>query len=203
MKRYVLAVTGATASLIGLRLLEALLKECEVHLILSGTAISIICDEAGAGYSELTKENLLVYLDSKYRGKAGSFGENLTLYDEKDLWAPVSSGSFNTDGMLVAPCSMKTLSAIANGYAEGLIERAADVTIKEGRQLLLAPRETPLSSIHLENMLKLSRIGVRIVPPMLSLYHRPASVDDMVDFAAGKILDQISFGHTLYKRWKS
>jgi flavin prenyltransferase len=104
--------------------------------------------------------------------------------------------------MLVVPCTMKTLSGIANGYANNLIERAADVTIKEGRQLLLSPREMPFSAIHLENMLKLARIGVRIAPPVPAFYHQPKDLDGVIDFIAGKILDSFGIEHELFKRWK-
>jgi 4-hydroxy-3-polyprenylbenzoate decarboxylase len=116
--------------------------------------------------------------------------------------APIASGSFKTDGMLIVPCSMKTLSGIANGYANNLIERTADVTIKEGRALLLSPREMPFSAIHLENMLKLARIGVKIVPPVLAFYHKPKKIDDIVDFIAGKILDAVGVEHEIYRRWE-
>ena len=104
--------------------------------------------------------------------------------------------------MFIVPCTMKTLSAIANGYAGSLIERAADVAIKEGRPLILSPRETPLSAIHLENMLKLARLGVRIVPPVAGFYSKPESIDDMIDFMAGKVLDQMRIDHDLYRRWQ-
>lgn len=105
--------------------------------------------------------------------------------------------------MFVVPCTMKTLAGIANGYANNLIERAADVTIKEGRPLLLAPREMPFSAIHLENMLKLSRIGVTIAPPVPAFYHNPGSLDDVIDFMVGKWLDQFGIDHTLFIRWGS
>ncbi len=118
-----------------------------------------------------------------------------------DLAAPVSSGSFKTDGMFIVPCSMKTLSGVANGYTENLIQRAADVTIKEGRRLVMSPREMPFSAIHLENMLKLARLGVRIAPPVMGFYHGPKTIDDMVDFAAGKILDLMGIEHDIFRRW--
>lgn len=105
--------------------------------------------------------------------------------------------------MFVVPCTMKTLAGIANGYANNLIERAADVTIKEGRPLLLAPREMPFSAIHLENMLKLSRIGVTIAPPVPAFYHKPESLDEVIDFMVGKWLDQFGIDHTLFTRWGS
>lgn len=202
MKRYILAITGATGSILGLRILKTLIKEADVHLILSEPAISIMKEEVGIDLSERPEERLRNMIrEEESKGESSSMGR-LSLYNEKNLWAPLSSGSFLTDGMLVVPCSMKTLSAIANGYADGLVERAADVTIKEGRPLILSPRETPLSAIHLENMLKLSRVGVRIVPPMFGFYHKPEGVDEMVDFIAGKILDQLQIDHRLYKRWQ-
>jgi 4-hydroxy-3-polyprenylbenzoate decarboxylase len=117
--------------------------------------------------------------------------------------APVASGSFMTNGMLVVPCTMKSLSGIANGYANNLIERAADVTIKEGRPLLLSPREMPFSAIHLENMLKLARLGVRIAPPVPAFYHGPKDLDGVIDFIVGKILDSFGVEHELFRRWKS
>ncbi len=189
-KRYILAITGATGVQIGLRVFEVLLQEAEVHLIVSHNSIPIIRQEAGLDLSTEPEERL-----------RERFGEGVYFYMEDNLWAPMASGSFKTEGMLIVPCSMKTLSAVANGYANGLIERAADVTIKERRLLLLSPRETPLSVIHLENMLKLARIGVRIVPPVVGFYHGPSTVDDMIDFIAGKILDQIGINHDLYRRW--
>ena len=119
-----------------------------------------------------------------------------------NMAAPVSSGSFETDGMFVVPCSMKTLSGIAQGYTENLIQRAADVTIKEGRPLLVSPREMPFSAIHLENMLKLARLGVKIAPPVPAFYHQPESIPDLLDFLAGKILDSMGISHNIFRRWK-
>jgi len=118
-----------------------------------------------------------------------------------NLSAPFASGSFRTDGMFIVPCSMKTLSGVANGYTENLIQRAADVTIKEGRRLVISPREMPFSAIHLENMLKLARLGVRIAPPVMGFYHKPRTIEDMVDFAAGKILDLMGIEHDIFRRW--
>ncbi len=193
MKRYILAITGTTGVTLGLQLLKELLKTSEVHLIFSGISIPIIKEETGLDLSINREDNLKNYLN--YSGDA------LHIYDEDNLWAPVASGSFRTEGMFVVPCSMKTLASIANGYASSLIERAADVVIKEGRRLILSPRETPLSPIHLENMLKLSRIGVKIVPPMFGFYHKPESIEELMDFIVGKILDQAGIENHLYRRW--
>ncbi len=124
------------------------------------------------------------------------------MYAENDIAASIASGSFKTDGMIVAPCSMKTLSAIANGYADNLVSRAADVQLKQQRKLVLVPRESPLNAIHLENMLKLARIGVCIIPPMLCYYTKPKSVDDMTNNVVGRVLDAFEIEHNLYRRWE-
>ena len=128
-------------------------------------------------------------------------GVELNCYSDDDIEAKFSSGSFKVDTMVIVPCSMKTLSAIASGYSSNLITRSADVMIKEGRKLVLVPRETPLTPIHLENMLKLSRIGITILPAMPAFYPRPEKVEDMVDFIVGKILDNIGIENELFKRW--
>jgi 4-hydroxy-3-polyprenylbenzoate decarboxylase len=123
------------------------------------------------------------------------------IYDENDLGAAISGGSFKIDGMIIAPCSMKTLSGIAYGYSENLMARAADVCIKERRKLLLLTRETPLSAIHLENMLKLSRMGVEIMPPVPAFYSKPQSVDDIINHTVGRIMDHFGFENQLFRRW--
>ncbi len=195
MKKYILAITGASGSIFGIRVLEHLIKNSEVHLIISSQAFSIIRHETGidwSGKSDAVIENRIrSYLKSK----------KIHYYNEANLSAPLSSGSFITDGMLVVPCSMKSLSGIANGYANNLTERAADVTIKEGRSLLISPREMPFSAIHLENMLKLARLGVIVAPPVPAFYQKPKDLDDIVDFVVGKILDSFGIPHNLFKRW--
>ena len=199
MKKYILAVTGASGSIFGVRLLEELLKVSEVHLVISSNTFPIIKDETGIDWtdksqkSEKTEDRIRKYFKT----------ERLFFYEDKQMDAPIASGSFKTDGMLVAPCSMKTLSGIANGYANNLIERAADVVIKEGRPLLLSPREMPFSAIHLENMLKLARLGVKIAPPVPAFYHQPKNMEDIVNFIVGKILDSFGIEHELFKRWGS
>lgn len=183
MERVIVGISGASGVIYGVRLLEALKKlNIETHLIMSEWAERILAMETDD--------------DPKYvRGLA------TVRYENRDLAAPVSSGSFLTAGMVIAPCSMKTLAGIAGGYSQTLLERAADVTIKEGRKLVLMPRETPLSPIHLENMLKLARIGVAIVPPMPAFYIKPKSIRDLVDHQVGKIVDRLGFQHRLFRRW--
>lgn len=195
MKKYVFALTGATGSVVGMRVLQEIVKISEVHLLISSQSFSIIRQEAGIDWYADTEEEVR----DKVRESLSS--ENIYYYHEMDLAASVSSGSFRTDGMLIVPCSMKTLSGVASGYTENLIQRAADVTIKEGRRLVISPREMPFSAIHLENMLKLARLGVRIAPPVMGFYHRPRTVEDMVDFAAGKILDLMGIEHDIFSRW--
>jgi 4-hydroxy-3-polyprenylbenzoate decarboxylase len=196
MKRYILAISGASGSIIGIRVLEELIKASEVHLLVSSNAFSIISHETGMRWKGKTDKDTGEKIRRHFRSK------NIIYHGENDMEAPVSSGSFKTDGMLVVPCSMKTLSGIANGYANTLIERAADVAIKEGRMLLLSPREMPLSAIHLENMLKLSRLGVKIAPPFPGFYHLPKGLDEMIGFISGKILDSAGVSHNLFKRWE-
>jgi flavin prenyltransferase len=193
VKRYVLAITAASGPVLGIRLAEELLRNSELHLIISDGAFPILRDETGLDWSGPTDVAIKNHFAS----------ERLFVYENSDMCAPPASGSFKTDAMIIAPCSMKTLSGVACGYANNLIERAADVTIKEGRPLLLSPRETPFSVIHLENMLKLARIGVKIVPPVPAFYHKPSSISGLVDFMVGKILDNMGVEHNLFKRWGS
>jgi len=187
MKRFILGITGTTGVSLGIRLLKILTDYAEVHLVVSNTAESIIKDETGSSIEEILKD-----IDKK-----------ICYYQEDNLWAPISSGSFKVEAMAIVPCSMKTLSAVANGYANGLIERAADVCLKEGRRLVISPREMPFSAIHLENMLKLARLGVKIVPPIIGFYHEPKKIEDLLDFIVGKILEQMGIEHNLYRPWGS
>lgn len=191
MKRYVAAITGASGTVYGIKLIAELVKSAEIHLVVSDSAFPILRDETGLDWSGDT--------ESAVRGHFRT--DRVSVHSDQQMWAPVASGSFRTDGMLIVPCSMKTLAAIASGYASTLIERAADVTIKEGRTLLLSPREMPFSAVHLGNMLSLARLGVIIAPPVPAFYTHPAKIGDMVDFVVGKILDCIGVDHRLFPRW--
>lgn len=194
MRRFVLAFSGATGPVIGLRVLRELARTAEVHVLISRQSFSIIRDETGLDFSGESAGEVR----EKLRAYAGPAVE---YYAEDYFEAPVASGSFRTDGMFVVPCSMKTLAGIAAGYSNSLLERAADVTLKEGRPLVLSPREMPFSPIHLENMLKLARLGVKIAPPVVGFYHKPESMDELIDFIAGKLLDAMGVEHEIYRRW--
>ncbi|MEV7323086.1 non-oxidative hydroxyarylic acid decarboxylases subunit B [Streptomyces sp. NPDC093970] len=182
--RLVVGMTGATGAVFGVRLLEQLaeLPSVETHLVLSRWARATIELETGR-----TVREVAALADE--------------VYAPEDQAARVSSGSFRTDGMVVAPCSMKTLAGIRAGYAEGLVGRAADVVLKERGRLVLVARETPLSDIHLENMLALSRMGVTIMPPVPAFYHHPRTVDDIVDHITTRVLDQFGLPSPAAERW--
>ncbi|MER5748794.1 non-oxidative hydroxyarylic acid decarboxylases subunit B [Streptomyces sp. NPDC002088] len=183
--RLIVGMTGATGAVFGVRLLQNLaeLPGVETHLVLSRWARTTIELETG-----LSVTDVAALADVTHR--------------PEDQGAGISSGSFRTDGMVVVPCSMKTLAGIRAGYADGLIGRAADVVLKERRRLVLVPRETPLSEIHLENMLDLARKGVQLVPPMPAFYNHPSSVDDIVDHVVARVLDQFDLPAPAARRWE-
>lgn len=183
--RLVVAITGCSGVVYGARLLEVCHQlGIETDLIVSRAAEEILKLELGKSVGELQK------LASRS-------------YPPEDLTAPIASGSVPTDGMAIAPCSVKTLGAIASGVAADLISRAADVTLKEGRPLVLVPRETPLNLVHLENMAKLKRAGAVILPAMPAFYHQPKQISDLVDFVVGRVLDVLGVKHQLYRRWRA
>jgi 4-hydroxy-3-polyprenylbenzoate decarboxylase len=181
--RIVVAISGATGAIYGIKFLEEAKKAgIETQLIISDSAKRTIQLETNYQLEDI----------QKLAGRE---------FSNNDIAAPPASGSYLHQGMVVASCSMKTLSAIANGYADNLINRAADVTIKERRKLILLVRETPLSPIHLENMLKLSRLGVVIMPPVLSFYNRPRDIEDIIKQTTGRVFDQLGIRNSLVNRW--
>ena len=197
MSSFIVAISGASGSIYGLRLVEELIKSADtIYLCVSGPAFSIIRTENDIDLLGKTDADTQNKIQKYYASKKVLF------FNEKNLAAPISSGSFLSDGMFIVPCSMKTLSGIANGYASNLTERTADVTLKEGRTLIISPREMPFSAIHLENMLKLARLGVKIAPPVPGFYQKPKNISDIVDFVVGKILDSAGVEHSLFTRWK-
>jgi 4-hydroxy-3-polyprenylbenzoate decarboxylase len=181
--KLVVGMTGATGAAIGVRVLTAL-KDLgvETHLVISKWARATIQLETPYSVQDV------IALASK-------------TYSEHDQAAAISSGSFRVDGMVIVPCSMKTLAAIRCGYGDGLIARAADVTLKEQRKLVLVPRESPLNAIHLENMLALTRAGAMMLPPMPAFYNKPATTDDIINHCASRILDQFGLDNELTQRW--
>ncbi|MEK7825936.1 MAG: flavin prenyltransferase UbiX [Nitrospirota bacterium] len=194
MKSYAVAISGASGAVYGIRLLEYLSKEgYKVYLTASSDGLSIIRNEVGIDWLGDETE---VNKDIKER-----FGGDIRYFEESNLNAPIASGSVYLDGMIVIPCSMKAMSAIAHGFSSNLIERAADVTIKERRRLVIVPRETPLSAIHLRNMLTLAETGVHIIPAMPAFYHNPKSIDHMVDFIVGRVLDSLGIQNNIFARW--
>jgi 4-hydroxy-3-polyprenylbenzoate decarboxylase len=180
----IVGITGASGAIYGIRLLEVLssIKNVETHLIVSEAAEAIIKYETGSRIEDVRE--------------LASFS-----YDIRDMGARISSGSFKTDGMIVAPCTVKTMSAIANSYSENLLVRVGDVTIKERRKLLLLVRETPLHLGHLRNMERLCEMGAIIMPPAPAFYHKPQTIQDIVDHTVGKMLDMFGIEHTLFQRW--
>ena len=195
MKRLIVGITGASAVVYGVRLLEVLAQqeEMEIHLTISSSG-------ARALWEELQIE--VDINDFNLKSLIGVETNRIIYHHESDIGASIASGSFRTEGMIVVPCSMGTVASIAAGISRNLIQRAADVCIKERRKLVIVPRETPLSTIHLENMLKLSRIGVCVLPAMPGFYHFPKTVDDQINFVVTKILDQFGIDSGLTQRWK-
>jgi 4-hydroxy-3-polyprenylbenzoate decarboxylase len=182
-EKIVIGISGGSGVLLGIRLLEFLKgTDYETHLVITKPAESIILHE-----TEYSVEDV-----KKLATRA---------YDNSDFFAPFASGSFKTSGMVIIPCSMKTLAGIASGYSDNLLLRAADVCLKERRKLVLVTRETPLSYIHIKNMSKVTKAGAIVVPPVLSFYSKPKNVDDMIIFVLGKVLDVLGVENELYERW--
>lgn len=196
-KTVCLAFTGASGLPYGVRLLECLLAAgCRVQLLYSQAAQIVAKQEMDLELPSRPQE-VAAYFRQRHVDLPG----RLEVYGREEWFAPVASGSNPPDAMVVCPCSMGTLAAIAQGLSDNLIERAADVVLKERRPLVLVPRETPFSAIHLENMLRLSRAGAVILPPNPGFYHHPQSVQEIVDFVVARILDQLTVPHRLMARW--
>ncbi len=192
-----LALSGASGMAYGLRLLECLLAaDLDVNLLVSQAAHLVAKQELGVALPARACD-----LESQLADSLDTRDGQLRVFGREDWNAPVASGSNPADAMVVCPCSMGTLAAIAHGMSDNLIERAADVMLKEQKQLILVPREAPFSTLHLENMLKLSRMNAVILPANPGFYHRPQSVEDIIDFIVARILDQLGIEHALMARW--
>lgn len=197
MKTVVLAFTGASGMPYGLRLLECLLQAgVRVHLVYSQAAQVVAKQELG-----LTLPARAAEAERELAARLPAQPGQLRVFGRDDWFAPMASGSNPPDAMAVCPCTTGTLAAIAAGMSDNLIERAADVALKEGRKLVLVVRETPLSAIHLENMLKLARAGAVILPANPAFYHHPQSVQDLVDYVTARVLDHLGVPHRLMGRW--
>lgn len=184
LMRIVVGITGASGSIYALRLIEVLRQlGHEVHGVVTDSGWQVLAYECN-----VTREDFAARVD--------------VLYDNANIGAAIASGSFKADAMAVLPCSMKTVASIAHSLSDNLLTRAADVMLKEGRKLILVPRETPMHAIHLENLLKLAQLGVKIVPAAPGFYHRPQTIEDLVDMLVGKICDQLGIDADLFARWE-
>jgi 4-hydroxy-3-polyprenylbenzoate decarboxylase len=194
-KKIVIAICGASGVIYGIRLIAALMKmPITVYLMISKSGRAVMAHETG--FKDVSMELFL---------KEGNYqiheSAKIHEFDPDDFFAPFASGSFRHDGMVIAPCSMNTLAAIASGVTQNLIHRAADVCLKEKRPLIVMPRETPLSRIHLENMIRLADAGAIVLPAMPGFYHQPRSIEDLVDSVLSRVLDHLGFGNSLSRRW--
>jgi 4-hydroxy-3-polyprenylbenzoate decarboxylase len=193
----IVAITGASGAIYATRTLAALLeRECRIDLVISDYGRRLLRDELGDAASV---DKLMDYLASRYGDgvRKGSYA----LHSNKDLGAKIASGSQDCDSMVIVPCSMKTLAGVAHGLSRNLVERAADVCLKERRRLILLPRETPMSLPQLRNMVLCAEAGAMIMPAMPAFYQMPKTLDDLADFMAGKILGALGFSHELYPAW--
>ncbi|MDF2530944.1 MAG: UbiX family flavin prenyltransferase [Clostridia bacterium] len=189
MSKYIVGITGASGSIYGIRLIEELLKNRnEVHIIITDSGKKVLKYE-----TDYTVELLIKHLEE--------FGSSIKAHDIDDLFAATASGSFKTDGMIILPCSMSTLGEIANGMSKNLLGRSADVCLKERRKLIVVPRETPLNTIHLKNMLSLSEAGAVILPAMPGFYHKPGTIEEVIDFVVGKVMDSLGIENNLFRKW--
>ena len=197
MKSIIVGITGASGSVYAQRLLTRLDASPDVSridLVITQAGVRVVGEELGlnvAGTDRRVVRELL-----------GEDSEKVIVHSANDIGASIASGSYLSDGMVIVPCSMSTLGAIANGVSRDLVHRAADVVIKESRLLLLVPRETPLNVIHLENMLKLARLGIRILPAMPGFYHHPQTIDDLVEHFIHRLLDHLGVSHVQLTRWE-
>lgn len=190
MKKIIVGLTGASGSIYFLHMLDFLLQqELNLHVLATEHGKKVLAYETG------------VDLDEKVERCSGQKA-NVILEDNDNLFSPVASGSYRADAMVILPCSMSTLAECANGITKTLLTRAADVMIKEQRKLVIVPRETPLSTLHLKNMLELSRMGVTILPAMPGFYNHPQTVNELIDFVVGKTLDCIGIENNCYERWE-
>ncbi len=194
-RRWVVGITGASGAVYGVTLCRRLLEAgIQVHLVVSDAGWRVLKEELAWDAARRAEALEAAYGEDVRKGR-------LVYHPFGDIGASIASGSFRCEGMVVIPCSMGSLSAIAHGASTNLLTRAADVTLKEGRPLVVVPRETPLHAVHLENMLALARLGARIIPAMPAFYNGPRTIEDMVAFLVGKVMDNMGIDNNLYNRW--
>ena len=190
MKKIVVGITGASGSIYAKRMIEVLVEQgILVHVIATDTGKKVFNYELS-----LNLEDWITEMQQQY--------SNLKLEDNNNLFAGVASGSYGFDAVIILPCSMGTMAEISHGLSSNLLCRAADVALKESRPLIIVPRETPLNTIHLENMCRLSKVGATIIPAMPGFYHHPQTMDDLINFVVGKILSYLQIEHELFKKWE-
>ena len=203
MKRVIVGITGASGAMLGQRFVRFLLENGhEVHAVISPSGVTVFGEELGIRLGRTHEEVARHFKDYYKKALRKDVSKRLFVAAADDFAAKVSSGSAPMDAMVIVPCSMSTAAAVAHGITMNLIHRAASVCIKEKRPLVLVPRESPFSPIHLKNLLTLSEIGVHIVPATTAFYHKPKTVEEMVDFTLGRVLDLLKIEHRLFKRWR-
>ena len=192
MSDFVIGITGASGSIYGVRLIQELgLRKHNVHVVITSAGKQVMMEELGvSGFEKMDKLGL------------AKIEKNIKIWENNDFEAPFMSGSNAPEAVIVIPCSVGKLAAIANGISGNLLERVADVALKERRQMILVVRETPLSLIHLENMVRVTKAGAQMLPAMPAFYHHPKTVDDMVNFVVGKVLNILRIEHDLFKGWR-
>lgn len=195
-KHIIIGITGASGAIYALKLIGALMKhETTIHLVISEMGSKVFAHEMQIRLSDIETYLKKIITSKKH------LPNNMTIHSPKDMFAPIASGSFPAQAMVIAPCSIKTLAAVASGYSNNLLERAADVTLKEKRPLVLVTRETPINRIHLQNMLNAHDAGATILPASPGFYRHPENINDLIDSIVGRIIDQIGIKYANYNRW--
>ncbi len=201
--RWIIGITGASGTIYARRLVRALIEhvpDVRLEVVVSAAAMRVMYEEDGLAVSPQRLPEIL--LGGVFAESSERCNDRLAVHDNRNIGASIASGSYPASGMVIVPCSMKTLAAVAHGYGDTLIARAADVTLKERRPLVVVPRETPLSELHLRNMLRLVRLGVCVLPAMPGFYHNPRTIDDLADLLVMRILDQMGYAIDLAQRWR-
>lgn len=191
--RFVVGISGASGIILAYKTIHALIE--------AGAHIEVVVSKQATYAANIELEGALAHPEKYIKGLSDVIREKVTIHGIGDMGCTIASGSYQTDGMVIIPCSMATVAAIAHGMSDNSLRRAADVTMKERRPLIVVPRETPFSQIHLENLLKLATLGVVILPPMPAWYNHPKTIGEVEDFIVGRVLDVLKIPHSIYPRW--